>query len=136
MNSELDDKTMGECADCGAWVPVESQFCPKCGKRFRIRNPMETTGLTVVPADAPVDVWKQATQFQLVYSLAGLVLGLVCIVGGIILFLNGVTGSTSWTAKILGAESNLSDAAPGAVLFVVGLFVVFVTRYAVKAKGK
>jgi hypothetical protein len=36
---------------------------------------------------------------SLAYSLGGLLLGLGCIIGGIVLFLRGVTGSTSWTAK-------------------------------------
>jgi len=30
------------------------------------------------------------------------------------------------------AESSINDAAPGAVLFVVGLFFVLITRYVVK----
>ena len=51
---------------------------------------------------------------------------------GIVLFFLGITGAVSWTAKVLGAESQLVDAAPGVVLFVVGLFVVLVTRYDVK----
>ncbi len=42
--------------------------------------------------------------------------------------LNGVAGSTSWTAKVLGLESNLNDAAPGVVLFLVGMFMVFITK--------
>ena len=66
---------------------------------------------------------------ELVYSITGLVLGLLCVLGGIALFLNGVAGATSLTAKFLGAESTITDAAPGVVLFIVGLFVVFVTRY-------
>jgi hypothetical protein len=73
-------------------------------------------------------------KFQLIYSTIALVLGLVCIVGGIVLFLNGVAGATSWTASVLGAESKISDAAPGAVLFVVGLFIVYITRYRFKHK--
>ena len=77
---------------------------------------------------------KELSKHQLIYSIAGLVLGLVCILGGIALFLNGVVGSISWTAKILGAESIVSDAAPGAVLFIVGLFIVFVTRYVLRVK--
>ena len=80
------------------------------------------------------DAWKRISLFQLIYSLCGLILGLVCIIGGIILFLHGITGSTSWTAKLLGAESEISDAAPGAVLFIVGLFVVLVTRFTAKAR--
>ena len=75
---------------------------------------------------------RTGTFYQLIYSLCGLVLGLVCVIGGIILFLRGITGATSWTAKILGAESKLSDAAPGVMLFIVGLFIVFVTRFKFK----
>ena len=71
---------------------------------------------------------------QLIYSITGLVLGLVCVIGGIVLFLNGVVGSTNWTANFLGVESNISDAAPGAILFLVGLFIVFVTRYVIKIR--
>jgi hypothetical protein len=78
--------------------------------------------------------YKRFSLYQLIYSLCGIVLGLVCIIGGIVLFLHGVTGSTSWTAKIIGAESKISDAAPGAVLFIVGLFVVLVTRFTIKVK--
>ena len=80
------------------------------------------------------DTQTTLAKFQLIYSVVGLVLGLICIIGGIILFLNGVAGSTSWTASMFRAESKISDAAPGAVLFIVGLFVVFVTRYRFKHK--
>lgn len=78
--------------------------------------------------------YQHLGSYNFIYAVLGLVLGLVCIIGGIVLFLNGVVGSTSWTAKILGAESNISDAAPGVVLFIVGLFVVFVTKFDVKVK--
>ncbi len=77
---------------------------------------------------------KKLSKDQLVYSLAGLILGTICILGGIILLLNGIAGSISWTAKFIGAESELNDAAPGAVLFIAGLFVVLITRYIFKIK--
>jgi hypothetical protein len=77
---------------------------------------------------------ERLSKHQLIYSFAGLVLGIVCVLGGIALFLNGIIGSTSWSAKTLGAESTISDAAPGAVLFVVGLFIVFITRYILRVK--
>jgi hypothetical protein len=77
--------------------------------------------------------WRQASFYQFIYSLGGLVLGLASIIGGIVLFLHGVAGASSWTAKFLGASSQISDAAPGAVLFIVGLFIIFVTRFSVKA---
>lgn len=68
-------------------------------------------------------------KFELINALIGQILGLACVLGGVALFLNGVSGSTSWTTKILGAESTITDAAPGVVLFIVGLLFVFVTRY-------
>lgn len=68
-------------------------------------------------------------KYELIYSIIGQLLGLVCVLGGMLLFFNGIVGTTSWTAKILGAESQITDAAPGAILFIVGVFFVFITRY-------
>lgn len=76
-----------------------------------------------------VDLSRTALILRFAYSLIGLFLGLVCILGGIALFLHGVTGTTSWTASLLGAESQIHDAAPGTILFVVGIFYVLITRF-------
>lgn len=80
------------------------------------------------------DATTQATlaKYQLFYSMAGLLLGLASVVGGIYLFIQGVSGQTDWTLKILGSESNIVQATPGVILFIVGLFMVFVTRYKYK----
>ena len=78
--------------------------------------------------------WGRLALLQLIYSLAGLVLGLACIIGGILLFFHGVAGSSSWVGEVIGVRSNLSDAAPGTVLFVVGLAVVWLTRFAVRVR--
>jgi hypothetical protein len=48
--------------------------------------------------------------------------------------LHGVAGHTSWTASLLGLHSNVSDAAPGVVLFIVGLFMIWATKPKVKLK--
>lgn len=77
--------------------------------------------------------WTVTAVFHFFYSLVGLMAGLACIIGGIMLFFNGITGSTSWTAKFLGLESSISDAAPGAILFIVGLFIAWITRFNVEA---
>ncbi len=79
-------------------------------------------------------IWKRISVFEFIYSLAGLIVGLICIIGGIVLFLHHVTGSISWAASIMGGESEISDAAPGAILFLVGLFVVFITRFKARAQ--
>ena len=78
--------------------------------------------------------WGRLAVLQLIYSLAGLLVGLACIVGGILLFFHGVAGSSSWVGEFIGVQSKLSDAAPGTVLFVVGLVVVWLTRFAVRVK--
>ena len=78
--------------------------------------------------------WGRLAVLQLIYSLAGLVFGLTCIVGGILLFFHGVAGSSSWVGEFIGVQSKLSDAAPGTVLFVVGLAVVWLTRFAVRVR--
>ncbi|MBU1225537.1 MAG: hypothetical protein KKA22_09195 [Gammaproteobacteria bacterium] len=73
-------------------------------------------------------------RYQFIYSIVGLVLGLVCIIGGMVLFFAGVTGSINWTAKVGNAESTLANGSPGIVLFLVGLFVVWVSRFSVTLK--
>lgn len=75
---------------------------------------------------------RVALQLKFAYAIGGLVVGVICILGGLVLFLNGVAGSTSWTAEFLGARSQINDAAPGAIFAIVGLFLVFVTRLKVK----
>ncbi len=77
---------------------------------------------------------SQAIQGEYRYAMLGLILGLATILGGVILSLHGIAGSTSWTAKLFGLESHLNDAAPGVVLFVVGIFFVWSTRPRVKMR--
>ena len=94
---------------------------------------------TLVALELPPDprerhFWSRLASLQLVYSLAGLVLGLACVIGGILLFFHGVAGSSSWVGEAIGVKSKLSDAAPGTVLFVVGLAVVFLTRFTVRVR--
>lgn len=82
--------------------------------------------------------WGRLARLQLAYSLAGLTVGVICVAGGILLFYHGVTGSTSWVGSVIGVgvRSGLSDAAPGTVLFVVGLLVVWITRFQIRIRGK
>jgi hypothetical protein len=82
------------------------------------------------------DSYKRFSIFQLIYSLTGLILGLCCVIGGIILCLLGVVGDTNWTAKVMGIQSEVSDAAPGVILFIAGLFIVWITRFSIVVKNK
>ena len=46
--------------------------------------------------------WGRLATLQLIYSLAGLFFGLACIVGGILLFFHGVSGSSGWVGEFIG----------------------------------
>ncbi len=80
----------------------------------------------------PPEFWHRASRYQFIYSILGLVVGVLCVIGGVILFVHGVVGSTSWTTRVLGASSQLSDASPGVIFAVLGLFVIWLTRYNVR----
>jgi hypothetical protein len=60
------------------------------------------------------------------------------IIGGIILFLSGVIGGTNWTVKILSggncAGNCFSDVGPGVALFIVGLGMVWMSKYIAKVQ--
>ena len=89
----------------------------------------------VVPSShSDKNFWKRALTFQFIYSLIGLLFGFACIIGGMVLFFHGVVGSSSWTTKFIGLESEINDAAPGTILFIVGLYVVWIARFGVKVR--
>lgn len=71
-------------------------------------------------------------KLKFVYSLVGLLLGLSCIIAGVVLGLAGVTSHTAWTANALGLSTSMTDATPGVIVFVVGIFMVLITRFKVK----
>jgi hypothetical protein len=78
--------------------------------------------------------WVRMARLQLIYALAGLIVGLACVAGGLGLFLHGVYGSSSWVGNFIGVQSRLADAAPGTVLFVIGLLIVWLTRFSVRVR--
>jgi hypothetical protein len=80
--------------------------------------------------------WTHVPLFQFLYSTGGLIVGIICVLGGIVLFLHGVVGSTTWIGSFIGVKSQLADAAPGTILFVVGLFVIWVTRFDISPVGR
>jgi hypothetical protein len=51
------------------------------------------------------------------------------ILGGFVLILHGVLGKTSWSVKFLGAQSHVTDASPGVMFGLLGLFVLWITRF-------
>ena len=67
-------------------------------------------------------------------SNAGLLVSVIFVIGGLVLFAYGTMGSTTWVASVVGAESNITDAAPGTILFVAGVLLAVITRYNIKIK--
>ena len=78
------------------------------------------------------EIHRLGMKLKFVYSLVGLLVGAGCIIAGVILGLAGVVGHTSWTASALGFSTNMTDATPGVIVFVVGIFFVLITRFKVK----
>jgi hypothetical protein len=104
-------------------------------ERTSTHRPKSESGAHHEPQSTPGSKFAdRALLFQFIYSILGLVLGSGCMLIGLVLFLHGVTGSTSWSATILGSGSKLTDAAPGTVIFVVGVFIVLITKYKVKVR--
>jgi hypothetical protein len=89
-----------------------------------------------VPSGAPSGFWTRAGTHHFIYSVLGLVLGLITIITGAVLFGLGVGGKTTWVAHVLGFESRISDAAPGALLFVAGVLIVWITKYDVRVGAR
>jgi hypothetical protein len=91
--------------------------------------------LELPPEPRERQFWTRMARLQLIYALAGLIFGMACVVGGLGLFLHGVYGSSSWVGSFIGIQSKLADAAPGTILFIVGLMVVWLTRFSVRVRS-
>jgi hypothetical protein len=69
------------------------------------------------------------------YATTGLLVGLACIIIGAFLCYGGVAGHTNFVAKLMGfagMQASVTDAPPGVILLVIGLFIVGVTRPRIK----
>ena len=127
-------------------------FWDESGQRIYFGNPPQPKKEAETPTPVPVaqDSTRKSDSvaqlvdprlvvvaiFQLVYSVLTLLLGLACIVVGATLSLNSVGGDITWSVNLAGASSQLSSAPQGVVLFVVGLFVVWIGRFSVEFKSR
>ena len=87
-------------------------------------------GIEIPGEHADKDFWKVALRYQFWYSMAGLTAGLACIIGGVLMILNGVTGLGEWSADFMGVK--LNNATPGVAMFAIGVVLVHVTKLTVK----
>ena len=95
---------------------------------------MRRIKMQVPPDIKDPDMWKRFALYQLIYSLFGKVVGLICIIGGIFLFVHGIAGSESWTAKITKNTIEFSDVPSGVALFIAGVFIIFFTRFTIEVR--
>ena len=72
---------------------------------------------------------KHIADLQFKYSVVGLILWMASIILGCILLYVGITGESSFAANAVGMKTELNDAAPGTVLLIIGLLIIYVTRF-------
>ncbi len=115
--------------------PKEARFDPEFGKGGggggRSTASTEEADRT---SEAAHETMRTVSRHQLIYSMTGLAVAVVLTLLGCLLFLAGITDDTQWTVNTLGLESELNDAAPGAVLFVAGLVIGVITRYSFQVR--
>lgn len=104
------------------------------GRKNHAVSQHEDVEEVILSPETPVEVQRQAIRGATLYAWTGLVLGGICVILGVLLFVFGITGSTTWVVKVLGLTSEVTDAAPGALLFVVGAFLIFVTRLKIRIR--
>src|SRR5437773_188830 len=77
----------------------------------------------------PSDVQKAALEAQSRYSQMGLVLGVIVVVGGVVLTALGYSGSVSIAFEDGTRKAKLVTGSLGVVIALIGLAVVWFTRF-------
>ena len=105
-------------------------------KNTKIQIPNDAMPSSQIPLKGTnSSIWERVALYQLIYSIAGLIVGVLCVVLGVVLLFYDVgLASTSWSTKFLGGENNITNAAPGIILATLGLFVILATRFSIKTK--
>ena len=84
-----------KCPKCHFDNPDDTLYCSMCAAPFPASK--EDTSYMEVPSSLKSEgFWKEVSKFQLIYSLAGLVLGLVCIIRGYCTF----SSWNNWSYKL------------------------------------
>lgn len=74
-------------------------------------------------------------RIQINCTFAGLIIGIACITGGVILFLNVIIDSDTRTADVLSAPRSVPDAALGSIILIAGLFLIYLALSKMKPKA-
>ena len=92
------------------------------------RDDPNNPGNVVIPPDVlDKDFWQMVIKYQFIYSVCGLVIAFLTVVLGMVLVFHGIGNGNEWSAEFFGIKIN--DAAPGLVLFVIGLAMAQFTKF-------
>jgi hypothetical protein len=136
------------CTACGAAMPADAKFCPKCGAAARpaaAPNPAPGPALTPAgkTAGVPLDPGNPKTQAELACGLAALVLlifGLIGITGSggvvwgyVIAFADFALGACAVQAILYSRKRRFAQAAQMAIAIAIGCLVLGVLALALFA---
>jgi len=96
------------------------------------RSPNELLSSVNLSGEHEPEVWRAVSRYEFWYSIAGLAFGVSAVALGALLLIRGIAGQSQWTIRMLGLESSLTDATPGAILLVIGALVVYFTRFNIR----
>lgn len=82
----------------------------------------------ILPPGTPADVTIEALRVSKQVALAGLVIGFVIVLAGVVVLLLGVSSAVSWKVSGSWGSSELQTGATGVVVAIIGLGVVFISR--------
>jgi hypothetical protein len=88
-----------------------------------------------IPAGLSPKAVENLVESQRRYSIAGLVLGSIIIVGGAVLMVLGFTETVDITFESGGSKGHVATGSLGTVLALIGLAIVYFTRFKVKVKA-
>ena len=83
---------------------------------------------------APIEAQKDMVKAESENAKGGRLVGLLILALGVLLAVVGVTGVTDLSAEGSGMKVVLKNAAPGALLMLIGLAVIWRTNLSIKHK--
>jgi len=122
LDERVEDRD--EDRDSQDTAPNETTWDPQSLEQFHPDPTLAISAPVSTPAAPEIAAVKSGRHYTLVGILAGVVMVLL---GGGVFYL-GITGVVTWPASALGFTSQLVNASPGIVLFVVGLVAIWGSR--------
>jgi len=95
----------------------------------KVTNKEDIITETVMPDGVDSKTINRLSRRELIIAILGFVFGVVIILLGIILLLNIDRGEIELLVKIIGLHIEVTSAPPGIVISLIGLIVIYITRY-------